>query len=209
MSDTLPCKLISWDDFYDLCRILANQIRDSGYRVDMIVAIGRGGYFPGRILSDMLNVRNLTSFKIEHYQSAQRSANALVKYPLSANVDRQRILLVDDVSDSGDTFQVAIEHVNKCGPVREIRTAVIHHKTVSRFKPDYFAEVITEWNWLLYPWAVNEDLANFICALQPASKQVDTIQKQLSNKHGITLTRRQIEDALILIDAGKDRQFEH
>ncbi len=201
MSDIIPCKLITWDDFYHLCRILARQVRDSGYHVDMIVAIGRGGYFPGRILSDMLNVKNLTSFKIEHYASAQKSQAALVKYPLSAKVDQQRILLVDDVSDSGDTFHVALKHVNECGPVKDIRTATLHHKTVSSFKPDYFAEVITQWNWLIYPWAVNEDLSTFIRSLHTASKDVDTIQKQLFNNHGVTMTHRQIEDALTLIDA--------
>lgn len=68
MHDKLPCTLVTWESVYRLCRELVRQIRLSGFRIDMIVAIARGGYIPGRLISDMLGVHDLTSFKVEHYQ---------------------------------------------------------------------------------------------------------------------------------------------
>jgi hypothetical protein len=90
---------------------LAEDIRGGGYRPEAIVAIGRGGWMPGPILADLLEVMNLTSFKVEHYRGAHREAFARVRYPLAADLSGLRVLLVDDVSDSGDTFRVALEHL--------------------------------------------------------------------------------------------------
>ena len=140
----MRCELVTWLQFNRLARQLARQIRAKGVEVDMIVAIGRGGYMPARILSDLLGIMNLASFKIEHYHGSRKSAQAVIKYPLNASVDHKHILLVDDVSDSGDTFNVAVDHVQTKGMPARIQTAVIHHKIVSAFVPDYFAEAVKE-----------------------------------------------------------------
>lgn len=199
MRDDLPCILISWDDIYSLCRRLVQQLRAADFRIDLIVAIARGGYIPGRLLSDMLGINDLTGFKIEHYQGPETHHEAFVKYPLCADVDGKNVLLLDDVSDSGDTFVVGIEHIRHCGNVNEIRTAALHYKTVSRFIPDFFAETVSEWRWLIYPWAVNEDLSTLM--LQMRRDNVDTaqMQQEIKRRHGIDVTCEQIEDALLLL----------
>ncbi|WP_455365730.1 phosphoribosyltransferase [Kaarinaea lacus] len=194
----MPCELVSWGQFNSLARQLARQIRASAIKFDMIVAIGRGGYMPARILSDLLGIMNLASFKIEHYRGSHKSPQAIIKYPLVANVNQQCILLVDDVSDSGDTFTVALEHIQSRGKPAQIHTAVLHHKTVSNFVPDYFAQVVEQWRWIIYPWAVTEDLAVLIEAMQLESADIASLMEQLSRKHGINATAEQIEDALTL-----------
>lgn len=90
------------------------------------------------MLSDYLDIYNLSGFKIEHYRRAQKQAQARVRYALSANVEGLKLLLVDDVSDGGDTFEVAVSHLHERGPPAEIRTAVLHHKAVSSFVPDFY-----------------------------------------------------------------------
>ncbi|WP_455222400.1 phosphoribosyltransferase [Kaarinaea lacus] len=194
----MPCELVTWARFNNLARQLAQQIRAAGTKVDMIVAIGRGGYMPARILSDLLGIMNLTSFKIEHYRGSLKSPQAIIKYPLVADVAQQHLLLVDDVSDSGDTFTVALEHVHSKGRPASIQTAVIHHKTVSSFVPDYFAQAVKEWRWIIYPWAVTEDLAVLIQGLPDEPSDITLLQEQLLLKHGINATVDQIEDALEL-----------
>jgi len=195
----MPCELVTWPQFNYLARQLAQEIRAADIKVDMIVAIGRGGYMPARILSDLLGIMNLTSFKIEHYRGSRKSPQAVIKYPLVADINRQHILLVDDVSDSGDTFAVALEHVHSKGNPAQVQTAVLHHKTVSSFEPDYFAEVVKEWRWIIYPWAVTEDLAVLIQGLRAESSDIVLLQEQLVLKHGINPAVEQIEDALALI----------
>ena len=67
MPEQLRCELISWSEVERLCQHLARLIRESGYRPDLIIAIGRGGYVPARLMCDWLHIMGLTSIKVEHY----------------------------------------------------------------------------------------------------------------------------------------------
>jgi hypothetical protein len=199
MHEKLPCTLITWEDVYSLCHQLAQQLRKTNFRIDTIVAIARGGYIPGRILSDILGIHDLTCFKMEHYQGAHKQHEVIVKYPLNADINGRNILLLDDVCDSGDTFEVGIEHIRHCGAVKEMRTAALHLKTVSKFIPDFYAGKVCEWRWLIYPWAVNEDLSSMIAKMQLANPDVALLQQLIKQRHDINVTLRQIEDALTLL----------
>jgi hypoxanthine phosphoribosyltransferase len=199
MQEKLPCTLFTWEDIYRLCHQLARQLRKANFRVDVIVAIARGGYVPGRLLSDMLGVYDLTSFKIEHYQGVFKQQTAYVKYPLNADINGRNVLLLDDVCDSGDTFTVGAEHIHHCGKVNEMRTAALHFKTVSQYIPDFYAETVREWRWLIYPWAINEDLSSMIAKMQLDNSDVTLLQQQIKLWHDINVTDRQIEDALMLL----------
>lgn len=199
MAKAIPCEIIDWPNYNALSRQLAHLIRETRVNVDMIVAIGRGGYMPARLLSDLLGVFNLASFKIEHYHGAHKDRAAQVKYPLSAPVDGQNILLVDDVSDSGDTFNVALEHIQSLGTPEQVHTAVLHHKVVSSFVPDFYAEKVEQWHWIIYPWAVTEDLASFITAMPLKTSVVEEISEYLQQTHGIEVSAEHIEDAMRLL----------
>ena len=204
MPDTMPCTLITWDYVYRLCRELARRLREDAVRIDMIVTIARGGYVPGRLLSDMLGIADLTAFKIEHYQGAQKQLTAVVKYPLNAAIVGRNVVLLDDVCDSGDTFVVAVEHLRASGAVESLHTAAMQLKTVSDFVPDYYAETIDAWRWIIYPWAVNEDLSGLIKNMPLGHRDVGQLQKEFSLRHGIDVTRQQIEDALVILEAMPD-----
>ncbi len=199
MHEELPSTLITWEEVYSLCRQLVSQLRKADFRIDIIVTIARGGYVPGRVLSDMLGINDLTSFKIEHYQGAYKQHEAFVKYPLNANINGRNVLLLDDVCDSGDTFAVGVAHMKQCGTVNEMRTAALHLKTVSKFIPDFYAETVSVWRWLIYPWAVNEDLSSMIAKIQSDNCDITQLQRLIKQRHGIDVTCRQIEDALMLL----------
>ena len=199
MAKAIPCEIIDWSRYNTLSRQLAHHIREARVNVDMIVAIGRGGYMPARLLSDLLGVFNLASFKIEHYRGAHKDRAAQVKYPLSAPVDGQNILLVDDVSDSGDTFNVAFKHIQSLGTPEHIHTAVLHHKVVSSYIPDFYAEKVEQWHWIIYPWAVTEDLASFIAAMPLKTDAIEEISAYLKQTHGIDASVEHIQDAMRLL----------
>jgi len=193
----IPCELISWDRFYRLGRQLSRTIRNDGFRPEIIVAIARGGYLPARIISDQLDVFDLATVKVEHYHGVHRERIARIRYPLSAEIDNKRVLLVDDVSDSGDTFRVAIQHLKEKGEPAALKTAVLHHKRVSDFVPDYYAEEIIEWRWIIYPWAVIEDLSSFLRDMDSSSPSVDAFAEYLIKHHGIRVDRHTLEDVLV------------
>lgn len=192
------CEIVSWNQVHGLARRLAGKIVDSGYRPEVIVAIGRGGWVPGRILSDFLDQMDLTSFKIEHYRNAQKVKAAQVRYPLAADVAGRRVLLVDDVADSGETFAVALQHLNSRGAPAELRTAVLHYKTSSPYVPDYYAKKVVKWRWITYPWAVAEDIGGFIRAMKPRPATPDEAACRLAAERGIHVPRKLLLDILAL-----------
>jgi hypoxanthine phosphoribosyltransferase len=196
MAKPIRCEAVSWNAVATLAHRLAAKIVDSGYNPDLIVAIGRGGYVPGRLLSDWLGIMDLTSFKIEHYRHAEKQRAARVRYPLPESVAGRRVLLVDDVADSGETFAVALAHLAERGPPAEARSAVLHYKTVSPYRPDYFARTVRDWRWILYPWAVMEDVGSFIRAMDPPPADVDEAAQRLAAERGLRLPRRLLADLM-------------
>jgi hypoxanthine phosphoribosyltransferase len=193
MVERLRCELVTWHQVDTLSRRLAKNIRAAGFEPDVIVAIGRGGYVPARLLSDLLEQDNLTSFKIEHYKAgAHKEPVARIRYPLSVELQDSKVLIVDDVSDSGDTFEVAVEHVQAKGPV-DVKTAVLHHKTTSSYEPHFLAHKIIKWRWIIYPWAVIEDLTGFIRRLPERPKDLDRMAQTLRKEYGVR-ARREILD---------------
>ncbi|MEN8177855.1 MAG: phosphoribosyltransferase [Pseudomonadota bacterium] len=197
-SRRVPCELLSWDQCDQMARRLACQIREDGYEPDLIVAIARGGLMPARILSDRLNLFDLATIKVEHYHAMHKERSARVRYPLTADIDGRRVLLVDDVSDSGDTFEVAIRHLRGLGEPLVLKTAVLHHKRIARYRPDYFVEEVVEWRWLIYPWAMMEDLSSFLQEMEPRPVTVEVFAELLQKRHGIDPPRQALEDVLAM-----------
>ena len=158
---SFPCQLISWDEAYQLSRKLAKEIKSSRFRPDLVIAIGRGGFVPARIVCDFLLHSLLTSIKIEHWDiAACKRPEAAVRFPLAVDVQDQSILIIDDVTDTGDTLRAALDYVKSLG-AGETKTGVMQHKTTSSVVPDFYADVIKDWRWIIYPWAAHEDLVGF------------------------------------------------
>ncbi len=194
-----PCELISWERFDELAQQLGDKIVADGFVPDLIIAIARGGYLPARLLSDRLGLFDLDCIRIEHYQGIHKSLQARVRYPLSAEISDRQILLVDDVSDSGDTFEVALKHLKQKGSAAAIRTAVLHHKFTASYRPDYRAVELREWCWIIFPWAVLEDLRSLLARMQPTPNSIDAFAKLLKQRHGLELSPGQLEAAFVSV----------
>jgi hypothetical protein len=82
VSRDIGCRIVSWRQIQRLSRDLAFRIRDDGVNPDIIVAVGRGGWIPGRLLSEYLGNLNLTAIKVEHYKGTQKHRR--LRYPLRA-----------------------------------------------------------------------------------------------------------------------------
>ena len=159
--DSFKCELISFKEVLRLSRILARKIKTSCYMPDLIVAIGRGGYVPGRLVSDFLLFNDLTSMKIEHYtRAADMREETRLKFPIPVDITGKKILIIDDITDTGETLKLAVDYTLSLNPA-SVRTAVLQHKICSAFKPDFYAQKILKWRWVIYPWARYEDLAGF------------------------------------------------
>jgi hypoxanthine phosphoribosyltransferase len=161
LPDSFPVELISWERATALSRQLAGMIKASHFRPEFVVAIGRGGFVPARVVCDSLLITNLTSIRIEHWgTAATRYERAQIRFPLSIDIEGCDLLVIDDVTDTGETLGVAMEYLSKKN-AGSIRSGVLQHKSSSSFVPDYYPELITEWRWIVYPWALHEDLVGF------------------------------------------------
>lgn len=196
-SQSFPCQLISWDEAYQLSWKLASVIKSSGFRPDLVVAIGRGGYVPARIVCDFLLHSLLTSIKIEHWDiAACKRPEAAVRFPLAVDVQDQRILIIDDVTDTGDTLRAALDYLKSLG-AGETKTGVMQHKTTSSVVPDFYAEVIKDWRWIIYPWAAHEDLVGFTeKVLSDELATRDQIRARLKEQYTLVMDENSLTEVL-------------
>lgn len=173
---------------------LAQKIKQDQFKPDIVIAIARGGYVPARILCDRLDIYNLTSIRIAHYTGGSTKLElARLSIPLGIDIKGMQVLLVDDVTDTGDTFRLALEHVRSFAP-QAVKTAVIHHKAISELVPDYYATIIRKWRWIIYPWAVTEDIAGFISKMSPPPRSYNEIRDYLQRHYALTLSVKRLQD---------------
>ncbi|MFB0543785.1 MAG: phosphoribosyltransferase [Candidatus Bathyarchaeia archaeon] len=155
------CEIMDWDFFYDLAKRVAGRIKEAGYQPDIIVGLARGGWALARVLCDFLGVKDLVSLKVEHWGiTATPDGKAKLKYPFNIDLGGRRVLVVDDITDTGESMRISVEYVETLNPL-EVRTAALRHITGSKFTPDYFAEEIS-WRWVIFPWNYTEDLCNLV-----------------------------------------------
>ena len=202
-----PCQLISWDKAYELSKKLANKIKSSDFCPDLVIAIGRGGYVPARVVCDFLLHNLLTSIKIEHWGiAAQKQKEAVIRFPLAIGVHDKRILIIDDVTDTGDTLRTAVDYIRDLKALK-IKTGVLQHKITSSFVPDFYADVVKEWRWIIYPWAAHEDLTGFVeKVLSVEFEEFDSILTKLEECYGLNVDKDQLEE--LLEDLVRNRKAE-
>lgn len=142
--------VLTWDEFFEDSASLAEKVRNSGYKPDLLVAIARGGWILGRILSDVLLIREVVSLTMRSYESIEnRSPETTVLQPMNFDLRGRRVLIVDDIVDTGLTLKVAFNMVYNAG-ASEARTAALYVKSRSTFKPDYFIRLVDKW--VVFPY---------------------------------------------------------
>lgn len=193
--DKFKCHLVSWDEAYRLSKILAQKIKSSGFKPDIVIGIARGGLVPARIVCDFLLLRDLATIKVEHWGIAATMGKAKLKFPLPVDISGKKVLVVDDVVDTGDTYAVTMEHMKEKNP-SEVRSAVLHYKSCSTFVPDYWAEKQDAWKWIIYPWAAYEDLTGFIEKVSKEHAKPEDIRKTLKSRYGIAISRKELAEIL-------------
>jgi hypoxanthine phosphoribosyltransferase len=192
------CELVTWELFYELARKLSLAMYKASFQPEIIVAISRGGCIPARVICDYLDVFDLDVIKIEHYHGVHKEKTALLRYPLSADITGKCVLLIDDVSDTGDSFDVAIKHLLKHGEPGDLKTAALHHKTISSYIPDYYAEIVHEWRWIIYPWAIMEDLRSLLESMEAPPATIEDFARHLKKQHQLEVPRQTLEDVFSL-----------
>jgi hypoxanthine phosphoribosyltransferase len=179
------CEVMGWKLFEELAMKVANEIISSNFHPDFIIGLARGGWVLSRMLCDYLGIKDLISLKVEHWGiTATPDGEAHIKYPFNFDLSGKKVLLVDDITDTGESLKIAYEYVNSLNP-KEIKTATLRHIKGSKFLPDYYGDKI-KWRWVIFPWNYTEDICNI---LPKADEEQDPqeIRKWLKIRHNIEL----------------------
>jgi len=203
-------RLVSWEDIVDWAWGLADKIRASGYKPDVVVALARGGYVPARLICDFLDIENLLSIQSQHWtEAAKAEEKAIIKFPYTVDLSGMKVLLVDDIVDTGDTLSLAKKFVTENWKPLEARTAALQWiSPVAKFKPDYYYIEVKEWIWFQYPWTRLEDTYQFIKRMMTETYK-ETGKKEWSYQeiidgfkewYGIDVGERYYRDALRILE---------
>lgn len=148
--------LVSWKKLDSLCRKLAERIQGEKFKPELIVAVSRGGLVPAQIISHSLKNSELYVIKADYYKDDVAKDNMewnkkpVITQKLDKDIKGKKILVVDEVTDSGATAIKVKKYIESLKP-KEARYLTVHWKPWSKFKPDYYAERAE--GWVAYPWA--------------------------------------------------------
>lgn len=147
-----PRETMDWATYGLAARDLAQTIADSDFRPDIILAIARGGLFPAGSLGYALSVKNLYVMNLEFYTGVDERLDVPIMLPPyldKVDLADSKILVVDDVADTGHTLKVVHEFCQDV--VAESTTAVLYEKSHSLVKCDYVWKRTDAW--INFPWS--------------------------------------------------------
>jgi len=141
---------VTWDDLDDMVGRLADQV-GTGY--DVVLAITRGGLVPAGMLAYRLGFRNILVAAVVYYDDHGQPADqpTFFQFPADPLLNGNRVLVVDEVWDTGTTIAAVVGRVELAGG--HPTTAVLHYKP-ARSKvalvPDH--HVVATDDWVVYPF---------------------------------------------------------
>ena len=145
-------EVLGWERFGEAAQELASAVANDGYQPDIILSIARGGLVAAGALSYALDVRNLHVMNVMFYTGVDERLDmpvVLPPVPNSVDLKDAKILIVDDVADTGATLKVV--HDFCADHVAQARCAVLYEKPRSLVKCEYVWQRTDRW--IEFPWA--------------------------------------------------------
>ena len=147
---------VSYDEYHNQIEKLAIKIHQSGWAFDTILCLARGGMRPGDVLSRIFE-KPLAIISTSSYRAdggTTRGTLDIAKYITTPQADiAGRVLLVDDLADTGHTLQGVIDMLKRNYPaITELRTAVLWTKACSVFAADYSVDQLATNPWVHQPF---------------------------------------------------------
>ena len=147
---------VSWSDYHKTIERLAAQVHASGWSFNQIVCIARGGLRVGDTLSRIFDLP-LAIISTQSYGGEAGTERGELKIAEHMTMTTpslgDRVLLVDDLVDSGVTLEIVRRHLlDQYRSIKDLRTAVLWRKASSRFTPDYQVEFLVENPWIHQPF---------------------------------------------------------
>ncbi len=175
--NNLKIETPSWNQIHVFLVQLAEKIKESGFNPDIIVGVARGGWIPARIMSDMLENHKLANISAEFYVNIGKTKQQpVITQPISTTVKNMKVLVVDDLADSGESLKLVTDHLEKQG-AQEIKIATIYYKPWSTIVPHYFEKQTR--NWIVFPWEQKETTRKILKTITSKGGTVQDAKEKL------------------------------
>lgn len=151
-TDLTEKQILTWNGFYGAVREQARTIADSGFVPEVIIGVARGGMIPAGALTYALGVKLTDAINVEFYTDvAETLPDPVLLAPMLdiESIRGRRLLVVDDVVDSGRTLALVLKLLRGFGA--EVRSAVIYAKPTTIIEPDYIWKRTDQW--IVFPWS--------------------------------------------------------
>ena len=158
--------IIDWKEYNLTVEKLALQIHSSGYQPNLLIGIARGGLPITDVLSRIFKLK-CAYLAVESYSGKgveDEQGDIVFSREMSSIAPNMggRILLCDDLSDTGITFNKSIDWLKQYEPIKgkidEIRTATLWKKQKSTFEPDFCATRLKDNPWIVQPFEIYEEI---------------------------------------------------
>lgn len=143
---------LNWNDYFKLCDQLTEQIKDKGFTD--IIAISRGGLIPAQYIAYKLNIKKIHSFGVSSYKGTKQESFSIYQTIDENFQDKDKILIIDDIADSGKTLQFCLDFFSmKFFYAGIVNIGALHYKPEkSIVKPDYYSQTVDNTDWIVYPY---------------------------------------------------------
>lgn len=151
-SDLQVKEVLTWETFGTASRELAQTIIDSDFEPEIIIAVARGGLLPAGSLAYALGLKLADAINVEFYTDVHETLpDPVLLAPLldTEAIEGKRLLVVDDVADSGRTLALVLELLEAQGA--EARSAVLYSKPPSVVEPHFVWKHTADW--IVFPWS--------------------------------------------------------
>ena len=171
VSSEIEFEVPTWNQIYDMLLNLAEKIRENGFKPDIIVGVSRGGWPPARVLSDLLDNPNLANVRAEFYLGvAETKGEPTLTQPVSAPVAGKKVLIVDEIADTGKSLKLIKEHLAEKSAA-EVKIVTVYYKPWSIIMPDYYEEETSRW--IVFPWEIKETIRKIVKKCREKGKSVE------------------------------------
>lgn len=141
----------NWDDIQEYCKILGNRMKPRKF--DSVVGVSRGGLIPATIIAEEMNVRELRTVGVRSYRLryGQKETRPIL-YQTCSPYLMGTVLVVDDIADTGETFEYLMDHFRRNKAITEIVTCSVFVRRSSSFVPNYYHTDLVGKDWVVFPW---------------------------------------------------------
>ena len=144
-------KYYDYAEIHGFCETLATRLKGGNF--DSVVGVSRGGLIPATITAEKMQVRQLRTVGVRSYQlSGMAKQSKSILYQSCSPYLTGDILVIDDISDTGETFKFLLDHFRKNKQINKIITCSLFVRRSTSFIPDYYHTDIIGNEWVVFPW---------------------------------------------------------